>query len=214
MMTASPCPSCGAPNAGTAAQCAGCGQPLPAPDPARRAPAPPFPGLRRGLGATLLAVLIAALGAFAIYQVHRTMPQAPPGFERSGPSPGLSPEPSPGPASPASAASSSAPSSSPAPQPVPPADAVPRTGTPDAAPPAPAAPEPVLRPEAAPAPAPPADAPRSGGIADRLAAVQRAQCGDEALLGRFVCNERVRLRFCRDRWNAHPDCIVGTSPGL
>ncbi|KAA0222228.1 hypothetical protein EDM76_13600 [bacterium] len=51
----------------------------------------------------------------------------------------------------------------------------------------------------------------SGFYGDRLAAVQQAQCGSEALLARFVCNERVRLRFCRNRWNAHPDCEVGPS---
>lgn len=42
----------------------------------------------------------------------------------------------------------------------------------------------------------------------RLAAVQDAQCGNEGFLSRLICMERVRLRFCRDRWNAHPDCIV------
>jgi hypothetical protein len=42
----------------------------------------------------------------------------------------------------------------------------------------------------------------------RLAEAQQAGCADEGLISRLICNERVRLRFCRDRWNAHPDCMV------
>jgi hypothetical protein len=42
----------------------------------------------------------------------------------------------------------------------------------------------------------------------RLAEAQQAGCAEEGLVSRLICNERVRLRFCRDRWNAHPDCIV------
>lgn len=49
--------------------------------------------------------------------------------------------------------------------------------------------------------------PRSA--AARLADAQAA-CSDEALVSRLICNERVRLRFCRERWNAHPDCLVET----
>ncbi|GAA4416738.1 hypothetical protein [Quisquiliibacterium transsilvanicum] len=42
----------------------------------------------------------------------------------------------------------------------------------------------------------------------RLAETQQAGCSDEGAISRLICNERVRLRFCRERWNAHPDCMV------
>jgi hypothetical protein len=51
-------------------------------------------------------------------------------------------------------------------------------------------------------------APRADRPPQRLKALQQAQCADAEFLGRFVCNERVRLRFCRDRWNEHEDCRV------
>jgi hypothetical protein len=44
----------------------------------------------------------------------------------------------------------------------------------------------------------------------RLAAQQQAQCAGSEFVARFICDERVRLRFCRDRWNEHPDCNVET----
>lgn len=50
--------------------------------------------------------------------------------------------------------------------------------------------------------------PAPGAPAPRLAAQQQAQCADTSYLSRLVCDERVRLRFCRDRWNEHPDCMV------
>lgn len=37
---------------------------------------------------------------------------------------------------------------------------------------------------------------------------QEKQCADSNFLSRLVCDERVRLRYCRDRWNEHPDCMV------
>lgn len=46
----------------------------------------------------------------------------------------------------------------------------------------------------------------TAGGTDRLAARQLAECGASGSLGRTICNERVRLRFCRERWNKHPDC--------
>ncbi len=64
---------------------------------------------------------------------------------------------------------------------------------------------PTKTPKAAEAPAAKtANTPAPG--ADRLADRQLAECGASGSLGRSICNERVRLRFCRDRWNKHPDC--------
>ena len=62
---------------------------------------------------------------------------------------------------------------------------------------------------ATPAPAPTPDAVAAAPVArsdERLAAIQQSLCGDQTLLARIVCSERVRLRYCRDRWNEHPDC--------
>ena len=42
----------------------------------------------------------------------------------------------------------------------------------------------------------------------RLQVAQQEQCASAELFSRLICDERVRLRFCRDRWNEHPDCIV------
>lgn len=41
-----------------------------------------------------------------------------------------------------------------------------------------------------------------------LAAAQKARCGHEGFLGRLVCDERVRLAFCSERWDQHPDCML------
>ncbi len=41
-----------------------------------------------------------------------------------------------------------------------------------------------------------------------LAQAQASDCSQEGLISGFICKERVRLRFCRDRWNVHPDCQV------
>ncbi|HLS56928.1 MAG TPA: hypothetical protein VK052_12695 [Zeimonas sp.] len=161
--------------------------------------------------AVALTMLISAAGALAIYAVHRSMPPVPAGFERI--------------ARPAQA-----------PQPPESGDDArfrhlrrpePGVGIVAAQPP-----PPVVQPDARPdvaasvaavppsaqSPAPPAQAQRGSAAAatarpqppartgERLAPLQAAQCGDESLLARVVCNERVRLRFCRGRWNDHPDC--------
>jgi len=60
------------------------------------------------------------------------------------------------------------------------------------------------------APASTSPAPAAAASAQRLGAQQQAQCGDSSFVARFICDERVRLRFCRDRWNEHPDCNVET----
>lgn len=65
---------------------------------------------------------------------------------------------------------------------------------------------PVAQASMAASPASPAKQP-SG----RLRAAQDGQCADANFFSRLVCDERVRLRFCRDRWNEHPDCTVQSS---
>jgi hypothetical protein len=61
--------------------------------------------------------------------------------------------------------------------------------------------------------APPALPPQAGTRpAQRLAAQQQSQCAGTEYLARLVCEERVRLRFCRDRWDEHPDCMVDNRP--
>jgi len=162
-------------------------------------------------------LLISAAGALAIYAVHRSMPAVPPGFERvarpaqapkppeSGddarfrhlrrPEPGvnilaaqpprLAAQPDARPDAAASVAAVPRSSQSPAP---------PAQAQPGAAAAASARPQPPAR------------------TGERLAPLQAAQCGDESLLARVVCNERVRLRFCRGRWNDHPDCEAAKPP--
>ncbi len=62
--------------------------------------------------------------------------------------------------------------------------------------------------------APPAGTPAAAQrSAQRLEQAQQEQCADTQFIGRLICGERVRLRFCRDRWNAHPDC-TSTAPTL
>ncbi len=51
----------------------------------------------------------------------------------------------------------------------------------------------------------------TGSALGRLRAAQDGQCADSNFFSRLVCDERVRLRFCRDRWNEHPDCTVQNS---
>jgi len=41
-----------------------------------------------------------------------------------------------------------------------------------------------------------------------LAATQQARCANAGFLTRFVCDERVRLEYCENRWNRHPDCML------
>ena len=206
--------------------CVGCQASLE--ESAQAAAAPPLARrLRRGLGAAALATMISAAGALAIYLVHQTMPAVPAGFERVARVPATVPPPGSGDEARLSHLRRPDPGASVVAQPA---------ATPDARAGAAAT---LLRPAperestvAAPAPEEPArlqvatNAERNASAAsvapaaptasvpaaragDRLAAAQQAQCGGEALLARFVCNERVRLRFCRNRWNAHPDCDVG-----
>ena len=73
----------------------------------------------------------------------------------------------------------------------------------------------MATPAPAPAPTPAAVAVAAAPVArsdERLAAIQQSMCGDQTLLARIVCNERVRLRYCRDRWNEHPDCAASAPP--
>ncbi len=63
----------------------------------------------------------------------------------------------------------------------------------------------------APAAAPTPAAAAAPSQPQRLAGEQQAQCAGSEFISRFICNERVRLRFCRDRWNEHPDCKVETT---
>jgi len=82
-----------------------------------------------------------------------------------------------------------------------------RSGSADAG----ASPTVVPAPAATPAPTPAAAAAPSPP--QRLAGEQQVQCAGSEFISRFICNERVRLRFCRDRWNEHPDCRVETTTG-
>lgn len=234
MIPTASCPRCGAPASG-ADFCAACGAALdPPPEvsaaqpdappalPARPVDAPPAIAQwwrRRHVAATAIALAACAIGAFAIFAIHRTMPAVPPGFERGAhavaPASGDEAEdlpehrteaghaPAPHPETASSAGQRPEAEYPAGQQPEPGMPAVQATG-------------PAPRENAAPAPRfeahapdlrppPEAGAARSG---ERLAALQQAQCAETALLGRVVCNERVRLRYCRDRWNAHPDCIV------
>lgn len=195
MKATAPCSRCGTQNAVGARMCVGCQARL---DESAQADAAPLLArrLRRGLGAAALATMISAVGALAIYLVHQTMPAVPPGFERVARVPATLPPPGSGDEARLSHLR----------RPEPGAIVVVQPET-TAEPPRGTAPAP-LRPAPEPAGTVAVPAARAG---DRLAAVQQAQCGSEALLARFVCNERVRLRFCRNRWNAHPDCEVGPS---
>lgn len=225
MTATAPCSRCGTQNAVGARMCVGCQAPLD--ESAQAAVAPPLARrLRRGLGAAALATMISAVGAFAIYLVHQTMPAVPPGFERVARVPATLPPPGSGDEARLSHLRRPEPGATVAQQltttPEPPRGTAPAPLQPTPEPAgtvaAPASAEPA-RPQVATsaergAPAASAAsgaAPPAVRAGDRLAAVQQAQCGSEALLARFVCNERVRLRFCRNRWNAHPDCEVGPS---
>lgn len=222
MTATAPCSRCGTQNAVGARMCVGCQAPLD--ESAQAAAAPPLARqLGRGLGAAVLATMISAVGALAIYLVHQTMPAVPPGFERVArvpetlPPPGSGDEarlshlrrPEPGATVVARPETTPEPPRGTAPAPLRPASEPSGTVA------APASAEPA-RPQVAPnaergAPAASAASAPAARAGDRLAAAQQAQCGSEALLARLVCNERVRLRFCRNRWNTHPDCEVGPS---
>lgn len=200
MTATAPCSRCGAHHLVGARRCDACGSALGDPFAAR---------WRRALGAAALAVLISVAGAWAIYEIHRGMPAVPPGFERlvrvaaAPPSPVSGDEarlrhlqrPEPG-------SGFMAPPAAFAPPAAPGQDAPASRGPAEAT-----APTPAQTPGAAALAAAPVA--RSG---ERLAAIQQSLCGDQTLLARIVCNERVRLRYCRDRWNEHPDCEAISPP--
>jgi len=50
--------------------------------------------------------------------------------------------------------------------------------------------------------------PAPAGQAGSLASAQQAQCANEGFLTRFMCQERVRLAYCENLWNKHPDCML------
>jgi hypothetical protein len=63
--------------------------------------------------------------------------------------------------------------------------------------------------QAAPAPATPAPAPAAAApVQDRWAqmAAEQQQCQKENLFNRVICDQRVRLRFCKDYWGTVPQC--------
>jgi hypothetical protein len=45
----------------------------------------------------------------------------------------------------------------------------------------------------------------------RLKDRQSSECSNSAFLGKLLCEERSRVKFCSNRWNAHPDCQVNSS---
>lgn len=137
---------------------------------------------RRALGAAALAVLISVAGALAIYEIHRGMPALPSGFERVVPVAATAPAPAP--------VSGDEARLRHLPRPEPDSGFM--------------APPPLAAAVLATAPVA-----RSG---ERLAAIQQSLCGEQTLLARIVCNERLRLRYCRDRWNEHPDCEATSQP--
>ncbi len=54
--------------------------------------------------------------------------------------------------------------------------------------------------------------PAALAASSRLRSAQDGQCANSNFFSRIVCDERVRLRFCRDRWNDHQDCTIQNSP--
>jgi len=236
MTATAPCPRCGAQNAAGARQCDACGVGLGESAGARadvggdddrsgdlrqvlvlQAPATRV-DWRRVTAAVAATSLISAAGALAIYAVHRSMPLVPPGFERTA-------RPAPAPPPPESGDDARFRHLR---RPEPGAGIVaaqppPASAQPDARPDAATSPAAVSQPPAPPK-APPSEPQPAPAVAastrpqlqartgDRLAPLQAAQCGDQSLLARVVCNERVRLRFCRGRWNDHPDCEAAKPP--
>ncbi len=45
----------------------------------------------------------------------------------------------------------------------------------------------------------------------RLKDKQSSDCSNSAFLGRVLCEERSRVDFCSNQWNAHPDCQLNNS---
>lgn len=207
----------------------------------------PVSGRLRIALAAILALMLSALGAVAIYLIHSTMPQ---GGQSSAPAAVSAREPSGRPAT-AQDRTAASPRQTGGETSVPdlsqtPGEAAPKTaqggagapedggthaaedgGTPtvggggarvqsrtkaeDARPAAlPAGRQPSAAADTARSPRPPA-APAPPGKTARPASLAQAQasdCSQEGLISGFICKERVRLRFCRDRWNVHPDCQV------
>jgi len=56
----------------------------------------------------------------------------------------------------------------------------------------------------------PAAAARAGNR--NLHATMVGECIDTAFLNRLICEQRVRLGYCRERWNQHADCMVDPPP--
>jgi hypothetical protein len=48
-------------------------------------------------------------------------------------------------------------------------------------------------------------------MAARLKDRQANECAGSAFLSKVVCEERSRVRFCKDRWNDHPDCQLNNN---
>lgn len=47
----------------------------------------------------------------------------------------------------------------------------------------------------------------SAGAALPLETVQDRECASLGFFARMSCNERIRNRFCANRWGQHPDCV-------
>jgi hypothetical protein len=45
----------------------------------------------------------------------------------------------------------------------------------------------------------------------RLKDKQSSECSNSAFLGKVLCEERSRVNFCSNRWNAHPDCQLNNT---
>ncbi len=45
----------------------------------------------------------------------------------------------------------------------------------------------------------------------RLKDRQSNECSNSAFLGKVLCEERSRVNFCSNRWNAHPDCQLNNN---
>jgi hypothetical protein len=179
----------------------------------------------RNAAAAAIALSACAIGSLAIYLIHRTAPALPPGFERGtsvevaetrGMENLIADRSEPAePETPTALAPNPAPDPAQAPAPAPAAAAAaPAAQAPDPAPPGAAMTRRQFRPPASPVgPQAATSASQTPRAQERgLAAIQQAQCAEATMLGRVVCNERVRLRYCRERWNAHPDCVVAAPP--
>jgi hypothetical protein len=55
-----------------------------------------------------------------------------------------------------------------------------------------------------------ADMPSATSAPTRLQTLQSNECANSAFLGKVFCEERSRVNFCKNRWNEHPDCQLGS----